>query len=99
MVYMFKSDLTPYYSNHHPISDTLPLHAQGMCFLIRLTDRVIVVQLGLLRVSQLQLYSKKHPVGYNFCYKLISRIVDFHLPKLHTKSTDRTEVVIMDLNR
>ena len=52
---MFKSGLTPYYSNHHPISDTLPLYAPDMCFLIRLTDRVIVVQLGLLRVSQLQL--------------------------------------------
>ena len=96
---MLKSDLTPYYSNHHALSDTLSLHAQGMCFLIRLTDRVIAVQLGLLRVSQLQLYSKQHPVGYNFCYKLISRIVDFHLPKLHTESTDCTEVVIMDLNR
>ena len=96
---MFKSDLTPYYSNHHPISDTLPLYAQDACFSIRLTDRVIVVQLGLLQVSQLKLQSKQHPVGYNFCYKLISLAVDFHLPKLHTRSTDRTEVVIIDLNR
>ena len=53
---MFKSDLTPYYSNHHPISDKLPLNAQDMCFLIRLTDQVIVIQLGLLlQVFQHQL--------------------------------------------
>ena len=52
---MFKSDLTPYYSNHYLISDILPLYyAQGMCFSIRLTDQVIVVQLGLLQVFQLQ---------------------------------------------
>ena len=52
---MFRSDLTPYYSNHHPISDTLPPNAQDTCFIIRLTDRVIVIQQGLLQVSQLQL--------------------------------------------
>ena len=51
---MFKSDLTPYYSNHYPISDALPLKAQGTCFLIRLTDQVIVIQLGLLQVFQHQ---------------------------------------------
>ena len=48
---MFKSDLTPFYSNRYPTSDTLPPYAQDTCFSIRLTDRVIVVRLGLLQVS------------------------------------------------
>ena len=52
---MFKFDLTPYHFNHHPISNAPSPYAQDTCFSIRLTDRVIVVELGLLQVSQLQL--------------------------------------------
>ena len=51
---MFKSDLIAYFSNHHHISDTLPLYAQYTCFSIRLTDRVIVIELSLLQVSLVQ---------------------------------------------